>query len=125
MKPESDIQPGLPSGMETQSSAGGASSSGGTESVPAVPGYEIGRLLGRGGMGVVYEAVQVRAGRRVALKLLRAGAGAEAEERDRFRREVEAAAGLRHPGIVQVYEVGDHGGVPWFSMELCEAGSLA
>src|SRR5262245_52109908 len=46
----------------------------------AVPGYEVGKLLGQGGMGVVYEAVQVRASRRVALKLLRSGAGAEMEE---------------------------------------------
>src|SRR5262245_46432911 len=114
-----------PSATEPRSNAGATSAAGVTESVPAVEGYEVGRLLGRGGMGVVYEAVQVRAGRRVALKLLRGGAGAEAEERDRFRREVEAAAGLRHPGIVQVHEVGDHDGVPWFSMELCEAGSLA
>jgi eukaryotic-like serine/threonine-protein kinase len=118
-------RPSPPSTTETQSITGATSAAGGAETVPAVAGYEVGRLLGRGGMGVVYEAVQVRAGRRVALKLLRGGAGAEAEERDRFRREVEAAAGLRHPGIVQVHEVGDHDGVPWFSMELCESGCLA
>ena len=86
----------LPSGMETRDTAGGASSSGGTEAVPAVPGYEVGRLLGRGGMGVVYEAVQVRAGRRVALKLLRGGAGGGRMGREGGEYSPAAASSARY-----------------------------
>jgi len=74
-------------------------------------------------MGVVYKARQSKAGRLVALKLLRKddpGGG----EMSRFRLEAEAMARLQHPGIVQVFEVGECDGRPFFSMELCSAGSL-
>jgi serine/threonine-protein kinase len=90
----------------------------------AIPGYEVIQELGRGGMGVVYKARQVKAARLVALKVILAGAHAGPEERDRFRTEVEAAARLHHPGIAQVFEVGEHDGLPFFSLEFCEGGSL-
>jgi tetratricopeptide (TPR) repeat protein len=92
---------------------------------PEVPGYEIVRELGRGGMGVVYEARQLALDRPVALKMLRDGALAEAEELARFRREAETVARLRHPNVVQVYEVREGPGHPYFTMEFVEGGTLA
>jgi eukaryotic-like serine/threonine-protein kinase len=92
---------------------------------PAVPGYEVRGELGRGGMGVVYQARQTRADRLVALKMVLAGGHADQKELARFRSEAEAAARLAHPNVAQVYEVGEHGGLPFFSMEFCPGGSLA
>src|SRR5262249_56705619 len=80
---------------------------------------------GRGGMGVVYRARHLRLGRLVALKMALAGACAGPHERERFRREAEAVATLRHPNVVQVYDVGDADGRPYFTMEVMEGGSLA
>ena len=96
----------------------------GTE-LPRIPGYDVEALLGRGGMGIVYKARHMRLNRPVALKMLIAGAYAGPHERARFQREAEAVAGLRHANIVQVYDVGDHEGCPYFTMELLEGGSLA
>jgi hypothetical protein len=90
-----------------------------------VPGYEILGELGRGGMGVVYKARQVRADRVVALKKIRSGVEASAEELARFRVEGEAVARMQHPHVVQIHEVGEHQGMPFFSLEFCEGGSLA
>jgi eukaryotic-like serine/threonine-protein kinase len=110
----------LPS-AETPSSA----SVPGANDLPRIPGYEVEELLGRGGMGVVFRARHVRLNRAVAMKMALAGAYSSAVERERFRREAEAVAALRHPGIVQIYDVGDSDGRPFFTMEFIEGGSLS
>jgi eukaryotic-like serine/threonine-protein kinase len=92
---------------------------------PAVPGYEVLGELGRGGMGVVYRARQAGLNRFVALKMIRAGDRAGADALARFSREAEAAGRLRHPNLVQVYEVGWHEGLPFFCLEYVDGGSLA
>jgi hypothetical protein len=86
-------------------------------------GYIIESELGRGGMGVVYLARQIDLNRLVALKMLHGRYGPQ--ELKRFLEEAETAAGLRHNNIAQIYEVGEHDGIPFFSMEYLEAGSLA
>jgi hypothetical protein len=76
-------------------------------------------------MGVVFRARHLRLNRLVALKMLLDSAYCEPRERERFQREAEAVAGLRHENIVRVYDVGDHEGRPYFTMEYVEGGSLA
>jgi hypothetical protein len=90
----------------------------------SVPGYEILGKLGEGGMGVVYRARQAGADRVVALKMILAGGHANADALTRFRTEAQAIARLQHPNIVQIYEVGEHDGLPFFSLEFCAGGSL-
>jgi WD40 repeat protein len=81
--------------------------------------------LGHGGMGVVYKARQDRLKRLVALKMLLPGSYAGDAELARFRAEAEAVARLQHPNIIQIYEIGEAEGRPFFSLEFAEGGSLA
>jgi tetratricopeptide (TPR) repeat protein len=90
----------------------------------SVPGYELLGELGRGGMGVVYRARHLGLNRLVALKVLLAGAHAGARERAYFRAEARAVARLRHPNVVQVYDIGQHDALPYFSLELVEGPDL-
>lgn len=94
-------------------------------SLPHIPGYEVESVLGRGGMGAVYKGRHLQLNRPVAIKMLLAGACATAGERERFLREAEAAARLQHPHIVPVYDVGDHDGRLFFTMEFVDGGTLA
>src|SRR5262249_27417489 len=94
------------------------------ETVANVPGYKILGELGRGGMGVVYKARQLRLNRIVALKMILTGGHAAPAELERFRIEAEAVAQLQHPNIVQIHEIADHNGLPYFSLEFCPQGSL-
>ena len=91
--------------------------------IPAPPGYEILEPLGEGGMGVVYKARQIGLNRLVALKVILRGAR-RAIDLSRFRDEAQAIAALRHPNIVQVYDVGEYRDQPYFSLEFCAGGTL-
>jgi serine/threonine protein kinase/WD40 repeat protein len=93
--------------------------------IPAPPGYEIVEPLGEGGMGVVYKARQVGLNRLVALKVILRGTRARAIDLSRFRDEAQAIAALKHPNIVQIYDVGEYRGQPYFSLEFCAGGTLA
>ena len=88
-----------------------------------ISGYEIIELLGSGGMGLVYKALQKTTQRLVAIKVLRTGVATETQRR-RFQLEARAAADLSHPGIMTIYEFGEVDGQPYFSMELVEGTPL-
>jgi formylglycine-generating enzyme required for sulfatase activity len=92
---------------------------------PLVHGYDVLNELGRGGMGVVYKARHLNLNRIVALKLVRAGAHAAAEELVRFRQEAELVARLDHPNIVQIYDIGAQAGNSYLALEYLAAGTLA
>jgi serine/threonine protein kinase/Flp pilus assembly protein TadD len=87
--------------------------------------FRIVREIGRGGMGVVYEAVQISLGRCVALKVLPFAAAMDARQLQRFKNEAQAAAHLHHPNIVPVYAVGCDRGVHYYAMQLIEGQTLA
>jgi tRNA A-37 threonylcarbamoyl transferase component Bud32/tetratricopeptide (TPR) repeat protein len=86
--------------------------------------YEILSELGHGGMGVVYKARQRKLNRIVALKMVLAGARAKPATIARFRAEALAVARLDHPNIIQIYDIGEHDGLPFFSMEFVDGGGL-
>lgn len=87
--------------------------------------YEILEVVDRGGMGVVYKARQRRLRRIVALKMIHQGQFQSPEVRRRFQNEAETVARLRHPNLVTVHEIGEHNGVPFFSMEYVRGRTLA
>jgi WD40 repeat protein len=96
------------------------------EPVPfLVPGYQITRVIGRGGMGIVYQAWQAGLNRFAAIKMVLGGGHAGPDELARFRNEAEAVARLQHPNIVQVYEVGTWNGQPFLALEFVDGHSLA
>src|SRR2546421_3059014 len=93
--------------------------------LPEIPGYEVIAVLGRGGHGIVYRARHLILKRVAALKMLLTGEYASPAELARFTREAEAIAALQHPNIVQIYDVGEVDGRPYFTMELVGGGSLS
>ncbi len=91
--------------------------------LPQVPGYQLVRVLGQGGMGIVYEAVQTELGRTVALKMI-SGSRLGPKLVARFRTEAEAAARLQHPNVLQIFEIGQVQDRPFYSMEYVPGGNL-
>ena len=91
----------------------------------AIGGYRILREIGRGGMGVVYEAMQVATGQKVALKVLPISSAMDPRQIERFRIEGQAAATLDHPHIVPVFEIGCEKGIHFYAMRFVEGSSLA
>ena len=87
--------------------------------------YRILREIGRGGMGVVYEAEQISLGRHVALKVLPFAAAIDPKQRQRFQIEAQAAAQLHHPHIVPIFSVGCDHGIHYYAMQFVEGRSLA
>lgn len=90
-----------------------------------VPGFLVIEELGRGGMGIVYRARQKAPDREVALKMVLTHIASSPELAERFRIEARAVATLEHPNILPIYQVGEHDGLPWFSMKLASGGTLA
>lgn len=86
--------------------------------------YVIDHEIGRGGIGVVYQAMDTRLQRAVALKVIPEGVHADPAGRERLRREAEITAGLHHPGIVQIYEIGEHEGCLYLALELLRPDGL-
>jgi eukaryotic-like serine/threonine-protein kinase len=101
---------------------GGPSSAGGTR---VLGDFRVLREVGRGGMGIVYEAEQLSLARRVALKVLPLAAAMDPRALQRFQLEAQAAAWLQHPQIVPVYAIGSLGDVPYYAMQFIEGASLA
>lgn len=87
--------------------------------------YEILEIVDRGGMGIVYKAFQRKLRRVVALKMIQQGQFCSPEVRRRFQNEAETVARLRHPNLVAIHEVGEHNGIPYFSMEFVKGRTLA
>ena len=106
-------------------SPGGSAPSGGNDDTPRIGDFRVVRELGRGGMGVVYEAVEGSLGRRVALKVLPFAAAIDPRQIARFRVEAQAASQLNHPHIVPVFSVGCEGGIHYYAMQLIDGPTLA
>ena len=92
---------------------------------PTIPGYTIVKELGRGAMGVVYEGIQDRLNRPVALKMVLSGSYASAMDVARFMSEAEAIAEISHANVVRVYEFGEVENRPYYAMERLTGGTLA
>jgi tetratricopeptide (TPR) repeat protein len=94
------------------------------DSLPRITGYKTLERLGRGGMGVVFKARHLELDRVVAIKMLLAGTHADREDLSRFRLEAEAVARLQHPHVVQIFEIGEQDGQPYYAMEFVDGGHL-
>lgn len=92
--------------------------------IQQVSHYRVEGELGRGGMGIVYHAVDTRLGQRVAIKMLPAETTADPERHQRFVQEARAASALNHPNIVTIYEIGEDAGATFIAMELVEGTPL-
>ena len=95
------------------------------EPLPTIPGFVIEGELGRGGMGIVYQAWQPHLARRVAIKVLSASIGIGAEDRRRWLREAQAIGRIRHPNVVPLHEAGERDGCLYLVLDLIAGGSLA
>jgi serine/threonine-protein kinase len=118
-----DAGPGLPD-PAMKDSVVDSRAPGGPSKARTVAGYEILGELGRGGMGVVYKARQRGLQRLVALKMILAANHADELQLARFHTEVEAVARLQHPNIVQIHEIGEQDGLPYFSLEFVDGEPL-
>jgi serine/threonine-protein kinase len=122
---ENQLEELFPSSCPISGDGTGFQSRSSVSELPQIDGYDVESVLAYGGMGVVYRARHLKLKRTVALKMLLSGTYASRQELARFVREAEAVAGLEHPHIVQVHDVGDLKGRPFFTMEFIEGGSLA
>jgi len=120
-----EVDPDRPTGVDQRATSPTAASSPKPASWPTLEGYTLLSEVGRGGMGVVYKALDLKLKRPVALKTIIAGELATPESLVRFQVEAETVARLQHSNVVQVYSVGEQGGLPFFTMEYVEGGSLA
>ncbi|HEX5472889.1 MAG TPA: serine/threonine-protein kinase, partial [Lacipirellulaceae bacterium] len=111
-------------GITPQIASGALTGGGIPASLQTIGDYRLVREIGRGGMGVVYEAWQMSLRRRVALKILPFNAAHDAKQISRFKNEAQAAAQVQHPNIVPVYAVGEESGVHYYVMQLVEGQSL-
>jgi WD40 repeat protein/serine/threonine protein kinase len=118
--PEQSAAPGSPSQQTAPPSSTPAKSG-----LPAIPGYEVLRKLGHGGMGVVYLARHLKLNRLVALKVILTSPHCPEQVPVRFRIDAESLARLQHPNIVHIYEIGEHDGLPFLSLEFMSGGNLA
>lgn len=96
----------------------------GPEPLPTVAGYEVVAELGRGGMGIVYQARDVTLGRLVAVKMMRPEVARLPTERQRFLREAQSMAALEHENLISIYQVGERDGLPFFIMPFLPGESL-
>jgi len=122
----SSQRPTLP-GEETAVATGSSAevAGGPPPPMPEIPGYEIRKLIGRGGMGLVYKATQHSTQRSVALKLLLDGPLASDQSRKRFEREIALAAQLKHPNIIPIYDSGTCDGRMYYAMDYVRGRSLS
>jgi eukaryotic-like serine/threonine-protein kinase len=96
-----------------------------SSNLPQLPGYELLCTLGKGGMGVVYHARQMKLNRPVALKMVLGETQADSKETIRFLAEAEAVAAIDHPNVVRIYDYGESEGRPYLALEYLAGGSLA
>ncbi len=120
----SDGRDTLPADPPPRGSSGRVSLQGGTMPPPEIPGYDIVKEVGRGGMGVVFKAMQLSTKRVVGLKVLLEGPLASESSRRRFEREIALAAQLKHPNIIPIYDSGVAGSRMYYAMEYVHGQAL-